>query len=123
MSNVLHGKTPIRVSTDCARKIPIRSLDKYNDRALAYFCATCVPARPVYTQQTLDKRLNIREASAMRIHLQSVDVVAVIAIALVTALMLAVRFRTTSWRGIVLQALVANAGAIAAVVAFEIMTT
>jgi hypothetical protein len=37
--------------------------------------------------------------------------------------MLAVRFRTTSWRGIVFQALIANAGAIAAVVAFEVMTT
>ena len=69
------------------------------------------------------QRLNIREAGVMRIHLQSADVVAIIAIALFTALMLAVRFRTTSWRGIVLQALVANAGAIAAVVAFEVMTT
>jgi hypothetical protein len=59
----------------------------------------------------------------MRIHLQSADVVGIIAIALFTALMLAVRFRTTSWRGIVLQALIANAGAIAAVVAFEVITT
>ncbi|CAH2775593.1 MAG: hypothetical protein CBCREVIR_0195 [Candidatus Burkholderia crenata] len=59
----------------------------------------------------------------MRIHLQSVNVVAIIAIALFTAIMLAVRFRITSWRGIVLQALLANAGAIAAVIAFEVMTT
>jgi hypothetical protein len=59
----------------------------------------------------------------MRIHLQSADVVAIFSIALFTALMLAVRFRTTSWRGIVLQALLANARAIAAVVAFEVMTT
>ncbi|HEV7831934.1 MAG TPA: hypothetical protein VGP09_00855 [Caballeronia sp.] len=59
----------------------------------------------------------------MRIHLQSADVVAIISIALFTVLMLAVRFRTTSWRGIVLQALLANARAIAAVVAFEVMTT
>jgi len=71
----------------------------------------------------IQQRLNIHEASVMRIHLQSADVVAIIAIALFTALMLAVRFRTTSWRGIVLQALIANAGAIAAVVAFEVMTT
>jgi hypothetical protein len=67
--------------------------------------------------------VNNREADFMRIHLQSADVVAIIAIALFTALMLAVRFRTTSWRGIVFQALIANAGAIAAVVAFEVMTT
>lgn len=59
----------------------------------------------------------------MRIHLQSADAVAIISIALFTALMLAVRFRTTSWRWIVLQALLANARAIAAVVAFEVMTT
>jgi hypothetical protein len=64
-----------------------------------------------------------REASSMRIHLQSAHVVAIIAIALFTALMLAVRFRTTSWRGIVLEALIANIGAIAAVVAFEVMTS
>jgi hypothetical protein len=50
-------------------------------------------------------------------------VVVAIAIALFTALMLAVRFRTTSWRGIVFQALIGNIGAIAAVVTFEVMTT
>jgi hypothetical protein len=59
----------------------------------------------------------------MRIHLQSADVVAVIAIALLMALMLAMRFGANSWRGIFLQALVANLGAIAAVLAFEMMTT
>jgi len=36
--------------------------------------------------------------------------------------MLAVRFQTTSWRGIAFQALIANLGAIAAVVAFEMVT-
>jgi hypothetical protein len=70
-------------------------------------------------QQSMVKR----EAFTVRIHLQSAHVVAIIAIALFTALMLAVRFRTTSWRGIVLEALIANIGAIAAVVAFEIMTS
>jgi len=59
----------------------------------------------------------------MRIHLQSADVVAVVAIALFTAMMLALRYGTHSWRGVCLQALIANLGAIAAVVAFELMTT
>ncbi|SAL36991.1 hypothetical protein AWB64_03788 [Caballeronia sordidicola] len=59
----------------------------------------------------------------MRIHLHSAHVVAMIAIALFSALMLAVRFRTTSWRGIVLEALIANLGAIAAVVTFELVTS
>ncbi len=59
----------------------------------------------------------------MRIHLHSAHVVAIIAIALFGALMLAVRFQTTSWRGIALEALIANLGAIAAVVAFEMITS
>lgn len=59
----------------------------------------------------------------MRIHLESAHVVVIIAIALFSALMLAVRFQTTSWRGIAVEALVANIGAIAAVVAFEVMTS
>ncbi|SAL79108.1 hypothetical protein AWB68_05567 [Caballeronia choica] len=58
----------------------------------------------------------------MRIHLQSSHLVAIIAIALFTALMLAIRFRPQSWRGILCEALIANLGAIAAVVAFEILT-
>ncbi|WP_438395750.1 hypothetical protein [Caballeronia sp. DA-9] len=59
----------------------------------------------------------------MRIHLHSAHVVTMIAIALFSALVLAVLFRTTSWPGIVLEALIANLGAIAAVVAFEIVTS
>lgn len=58
----------------------------------------------------------------MRIQLQSSHLVAIIAIALFTALMLAIRFRPQSWRGILCEALIANLGAIAAVVAFEILT-
>jgi hypothetical protein len=58
----------------------------------------------------------------MRIHLQSSHLVAIIAIALFTALMLSIRFRPQSWRGILCEALIANLGAIAAVVAFEILT-
>jgi hypothetical protein len=59
----------------------------------------------------------------MSIHLQSADVVAVIAIALLTALMLAMRYGVNTWRGVFLQALVANLGAIAAVLTFELITT
>ncbi|SAK96907.1 hypothetical protein AWB81_05434 [Caballeronia arationis] len=58
----------------------------------------------------------------MRIHLQSSHLVAIIAIALFTALMLAIRFRPKSWRGVLCEALIANLGAIAAVVAFEVLT-
>jgi hypothetical protein len=59
----------------------------------------------------------------MSIHLQSADVVAVIAIALLMALMLATRYGVNSWRGVFIQALIANISAIAAVLAFELMTT
>jgi hypothetical protein len=58
----------------------------------------------------------------MRIHLQSADVVAIVTIALFTALMLALRYGTPNWRGICLQALIANLGAVAAVIAFELIT-
>ena len=44
----------------------------------------------------------------MRIHLQSSHLVAIIAIALFTALMLAIRFRPQSWRGILCEALITN---------------
>ena len=57
----------------------------------------------------------------MRIHLESVHVVAIIAIALFTALMLALRFKPTTWRAIMLQALIANISAMATVIAFEIL--
>lgn len=58
----------------------------------------------------------------MPIHFQSSHLVAVIAMALLTALLLAVRFRPKSWRGVLVEALVANVGAFAAVIAFEILT-
>jgi hypothetical protein len=58
----------------------------------------------------------------MPIHFQSSHLVAVIAMALLTALLLAVRFRPKSWRGVLVEALVANVGAVAAVIAFEILT-
>jgi hypothetical protein len=91
------------------------------------FDATCVPAGRVYTETThCANRLQYQARSGafdMSIHLQSADVVAVIAIALLAALMLAMRFGVNSWRGVFLQALIANIGAIAAVLAFELMTT
>ena len=57
----------------------------------------------------------------MRIHLESAHVVAIMAIALLTALLLAVRFKPITWRAIALQAIVANIGAMATVIAFELL--
>ena len=58
----------------------------------------------------------------MRIHLESSDLVAIIAIALLTALLLAVKFRPSTWRGVLFEAVIANVGAILAVLAFEVLT-
>lgn len=57
----------------------------------------------------------------MSIHLTNADVVVMIALALLCSLLLALRFRPATWRGIVVEALAANAAAIAAVVAFEML--
>jgi hypothetical protein len=57
----------------------------------------------------------------MSIHLQNSDVVMIIALALMSSLLLALRFRPSNWKTIVLEALAANAAAIIAVVAFEMM--
>lgn len=57
----------------------------------------------------------------MRLHLESSHLVAMIAIALLTALLLAVKFRPTTWRGVLFEAIIANVGAILAVVAFEVL--
>ncbi|SAK50503.1 hypothetical protein AWB79_01614 [Caballeronia hypogeia] len=58
----------------------------------------------------------------MRIHLESSNLVAMIAIALLTALLLAVKFRPATWRGVLFEAVIANVGAILAVLAFEVLT-
>ncbi|MDR5812693.1 MULTISPECIES: hypothetical protein [unclassified Caballeronia] len=58
----------------------------------------------------------------MRFHLQGSHLVAMIAIALLSALLLAVKFRPATWRGVVVEAVIANVGAILAVVAFEVLT-
>ncbi|SAK58365.1 hypothetical protein AWB82_02514 [Caballeronia glebae] len=58
----------------------------------------------------------------MRIHLESAHLVAMIAIALLTALLLAIKFRPATWRGVIFEAVIANVGAILAVLAFEVLT-
>ncbi len=55
----------------------------------------------------------------MNIRIENADIVAILALALVTALLLALRFRPQSWRAVVLEALLANAAAFGAVLAVE----
>jgi hypothetical protein len=82
----------------------------------------CATRRGAYTGITFTSRGAVLRERAMRIHLDSSNLVAIIAIALLTALLLAVRFRPSTWRGVVLEALIANLGAILAVLAFEVLT-
>jgi hypothetical protein len=53
----------------------------------------------------------------VRLYLQNSDIVMIIALALLCSLLLAIRFRPSSWKAIMLEALAANAAAIVAVVA------
>ena len=55
----------------------------------------------------------------MNIRIENADIVAILALALVIALLLALRFRPQSWRSVVLEALLANAAAFGAVIAVE----
>lgn len=55
----------------------------------------------------------------MNIQIHNVDMVAILALALFIALLLAVRFRPKTWLAIVLEAILANAAAFAAVLAVE----
>ncbi len=57
----------------------------------------------------------------MNIHLSNADIVLIIALALGTSLVLAFRLQTTSWRAVVIEAIAANAAAIAAVIAIEML--
>ena len=57
----------------------------------------------------------------MNLHLSNADIVLIIALALGISLLLAFCLRTASWRGVLLEALAANAAAIAAVVAIEML--
>ena len=55
----------------------------------------------------------------MDIRIDNTDIVAILALALLTALLLAIRFRPKSWLEILIEALLANAAAFAAVIALE----
>ena len=57
----------------------------------------------------------------MAVHLHNADIVTIIALALLGSLLLALRSRPATWKGLVIEALVANAAAIAAVMAFELL--
>ncbi|RQR56053.1 hypothetical protein DIE18_25885 [Burkholderia sp. Bp9125] len=55
----------------------------------------------------------------MSIRFGNADLILILMLALGCALLFALRFRPKTWRGIVLEAVVANAAAVAAVVAVE----
>lgn len=55
----------------------------------------------------------------MGIRIDNADIVAILALALLLALLLAIRFRPKTWLAIVIEALLANAAAFAAVIAVE----
>jgi hypothetical protein len=57
----------------------------------------------------------------MNLHLSNADVVLMIALALGISLFLAFRLRTATWRAVVVEALVANIAAVAAVIAVEML--
>lgn len=57
----------------------------------------------------------------MNVHLSNADIVLIVALALGISLVLAFRLRTASWRAVVIEAIAANATAIAAVVALEML--
>lgn len=55
----------------------------------------------------------------MNIRIDNGDIVAILALALLVALLLAIRFRPKTWLAIVLEAVLANAAAFGAVLAVE----
>jgi len=57
----------------------------------------------------------------MNFHLSNADVVLIIALALGISLVLAFRLRSASWRAVIVEAIAANAAAIAAVIAMEML--
>ncbi len=59
----------------------------------------------------------------MNIHIDNGDIVAILALALLVALLLAIRFRPKTWLAIILEALLANAAAFGAVLAVEALLT
>lgn len=59
--------------------------------------------------------------AAVNFHLQNADLVMIVALALLCSLLLAIRFRPATWKGILIEAVAANLAAVVAVVAFEMM--
>lgn len=57
----------------------------------------------------------------MNIRIDNADIVAILALALLLALLLAIRFRPKTWLGIVFEAVLANAAAFATVIAVEVL--
>lgn len=57
----------------------------------------------------------------MNIQIHNADMVAILALALFIALLLAIRFRPKTWLAIVLEAILANVAAFAAVLAVEVL--
>lgn len=57
----------------------------------------------------------------MSIRIDNADIVAILSLALLLALLLAIRFRPKSWLAIILEAVLANAAAFAAVIAIEVL--
>ncbi|HEX8892596.1 MAG TPA: hypothetical protein VF783_04695 [Terriglobales bacterium] len=57
----------------------------------------------------------------MNLHLSNADIVIIMALALGISLVLAFRWRVSSWRAVVFEAIAANAAAITAVVAIEML--
>ncbi len=57
----------------------------------------------------------------MDLQLGNADIVAIVALALLAALLLAFRFRPRTWLGVAMEVLLANALAIAAVLAFDVI--
>ncbi|WP_396330023.1 hypothetical protein [Burkholderia anthina] len=57
----------------------------------------------------------------MNIRLDNADLVVILALALGGALLLALRFRPKTWRGLLFEALLANVAAITAVITVEVL--
>jgi hypothetical protein len=57
----------------------------------------------------------------MDLHLHNADVVVIIALALLGSLLLELRFKPLTWKGIIVETVAANLAAIAAVVAIEML--
>ena len=57
----------------------------------------------------------------MAIRIDNADIVAILALALLLALLLAIRFRPKTWLAMIFDAVLANAAAFATVIALEML--